>query len=191
MRRRDHDSGIALEVADREREQRSRAWLSEQVDLEARRRQDSGTELGELRRVVPCVASDDAGATGIDPFAFDDVIGQSARTFGHRPLVQDVGPDRIHLSASTASAELEHGVERVVERLPATGLNIFEKSRAVLLEWRLGQPAADIGGCRRRDEPFGFGLSESLEDIIGRRHEFSLRKQCAMWFSGAARERLF
>ena len=49
------------------------------------------------------------------------VVGQAPGALGDRPVVQDVGADRVHLAAPAAGAELEHGVEGVVELL-ASGL---------------------------------------------------------------------
>ena len=82
----------------------------------ARTRRTSSANSGELCRVSRAMTHD-RGASG--PLARRDVIGQAPGALGDRPVVQDVGADRVHLAPPAAGAELEDGVEGVVEHLPA------------------------------------------------------------------------
>ena len=108
-----------FKMAHGEGEQGGRAVFGEQVDLETRPRPGPGAQIaansGELCRVSRAMTHD-RGASA--PLAWRDVIGQPAGTLGDRPLVEDVGADRVHLAPTAAGAELEDGVEGVVEHLP-------------------------------------------------------------------------
>ncbi len=111
----------------------------------ARTRAQSSRELG---RVVPGVAGDHARPRRIGPFFPRDVIGQAPRALGHGPIVQDIGTDRVHLTAAPTGAELEHGVKGIVKHLPAPRVDVLDQLRAIGQKRRLGQPASNIGNGR-------------------------------------------
>ncbi len=127
-------------------------------------------EPGELGRVVPRVERDHARPGRVGPLAIGDVVGQAAGALGDRPLVQDVGPDRVHPAATAARAELDDRVEGVVEDRPAPGLDVLHEARAIAGERRLGQPAADVRRGRRRDPAVDLGAGQPVQGIVGRRH---------------------
>ena len=132
VRRGDHDAGIAAQVPDGEREQGGGPGLGEEVDLEPRRGQDPGAQLGEFRRVVAAVAGDHARLGRVLPLAARHVIGQAAGAFGDRPLVEDVRADGIHHPPPAPRAEFQDGEEGVVERLPPAGGDVLEQPGPVL-----------------------------------------------------------
>ena len=144
-----------LEVPDGEGEQGGRAVLAEQVDLETRRPPGRGRRARRTRREwcrVSRAITQRPRASA--PFFAGDVVGQAPRALGHRPLVQDVGADRVHLAPPPAGAELEHGVEGIVELRPAARLDVLDQPGAIRGERGLGEPSPDVRR-RRPGEPAG------------------------------------
>ena len=89
----------------------------------ARTRAQSSANSGELCRVSRAITHD----RGVPLPCGRDVVGQAAGTLGDRPLVQDVGADRVHHAPPAAGAELEDGVEGVVEDFPPACGDILEQ----------------------------------------------------------------
>src|SRR5438105_2075653 len=131
-------------MPDREGEQGSRTGLAEEIDAESGRGQHPRATLGELRGVVPRVAGDDARLRSLRALSRRDVIGQASGALADGAVVQDVCPDRIHLAAPPARAELQYGVESVVQNFPMAGLDVLGQSLTVLRERCLGEPAPDV-----------------------------------------------
>ena len=163
----DHDAGVTVEVPDGKREQGGRARLFEKEDLETGRRQDPGAELGEFRGMMPRVVGDHARSARALALARSHIVGQSPRALGDRPLVEDIGADRVHLAAAAAGAKLEHGVKGIVKLVPPFVLDVFEQPAPVLGERGFGQPAANIRRCRRRNPSLGSGMPEPCERSAG------------------------
>ena len=116
-----------MQVPDRKREQGGRPRLFEKEDLETGGRQDPGAKLGEFRGMMPRVVGDHARSGRAFSLARSHIVGQSARALGDRPLVEDIGADRIHLAAPAAGAKLEHGVKGIVKLVPSFVLDVFEQ----------------------------------------------------------------
>ena len=74
------------------------------------------------------------------------------------------------LPATAAGAELEDGVEGVVEHLPVARLDVLDEPVAIGGERGLGEPAPDVGRGRRRELSGGFGLRDLTECSVGRGH---------------------
>ena len=113
------------------------------------------------------------------------IVGQAAGALGDRPLVEDVGADRVHLAAPAAGAELEHRVEGVVELLPALLLDVLEQPVAIPGE--RGSRSAS-GGCSptptRKSDPsdsaFSSRASASSGVIMVRRFLSGLLRSSSM-----------
>ena len=160
-----HDAGVTMEVPDRKREQGGRARLFEEEDLEAGRRQDPGAKPGEFRGMMPRVVGDHARSGCAFSLARRHIVGQSPRALGDRPLVEDVGADRVHLAAPAAGAKLEHGVKGIVKLVPPFLLDVFEQPAPIPGERGFGQPAANIRRCRCRNSSLGSGMPEPCERL--------------------------
>ncbi len=171
MRRRDHDAGITMQVPHGEGQQRCRAMVGEEVDLEPCRDQNPRTDLGELRRVMPGVAGDRARARGLGTLARVDVIREAAGALSDRPRIQNIRSHRIHPASTSASTELEHLIEGVVEHFPAPREDVFGQPVTVGLERRLGQPSANVGRGRGGQFTRLLGLGQSTQYVFGRRHD--------------------
>ena len=172
----DHDPAIAFQISNGEGEQGGRAVFGKEEDLESGRRQDPGARPGELGGVVPGVPGDGARSRGIAPLGPGDVVGQPPSALGDGPGVEDVRPDRVHLTPTASRAELQNGVERVVEHLPTAGLDVFDEAIAVGGERRLGEPAFDIDRGRVGEFAGRFGPFHRAEDVVGGCHLVVLRR---------------
>jgi len=169
----DHDPARAILVT-HGKGQLGRASVSvEEIDGEARRRHDLGTQLGEMPRAMPRVVRNGARQRLARSLLLD-VVGQPLGTLADRAVVDGVGADRIHATSPAAGPEGDDRPEGVVQLLPHAGGQMLGDLRGVFLQMGFGQPGSDVLDGLGGNLPLGCGGVElrqgrlCINHVLGR-----------------------
>ena len=137
-------------------------------------RAQSSANSGELCRVSRAITHDRGD---VRPLARRDVVGQAPGALGDRPLVEDVRADRVHHAPPAAGAELEDGVEGVVEHLPAPGGDVLQQPGTVARERTSRSTSGGCGRGRRGERLPAASAWPTLDKcVIGGAHALNLRR---------------
>ena len=153
----DHDAAIAMVIPHGERKLGRAAEAVQVKDLEPGRDHDLAAKLGEMPRLMPRVISN---RTRKLPLLFSlwplasrllpNIIRchhPLSTLLTNRPIVDGVGPDRIHPPPPPAGAEGDDGPKDVVQLLPKPRANLPGDFGGIFRIPRLGElEAADRGG---------------------------------------------
>ncbi len=140
----DHDAAGALLVANCKGELWRGAVLVEEVDLKTVSDHDPSAQLGKMPRAVPGVVGDGARQVAFTAAALDHVIGQSLGALTNRAVVDGIGTDRVHPSASAAGAEGNDRPEGVIQMLPFPVVDVLDHLIAVIGVAAFSQPLTDV-----------------------------------------------